>query len=552
MHVKWILFALALLLVALPAVAQDLPETFSSEDGSVSFNYPEGWGADAQAVPLPDGGQIILAFLASNESAAAKIGQQENMVLESGEVLIGVTIGQLGTMFQADANASALDLLIAATERSGQEYGIAMPFSIASRPAARATRSAAGFDELGIAISYGDGIYGYLALYAPRGELGRWENVALGVAESIQHGRAVPVPIDPTSLRMTQRFSTEDGVLSFMYPRRWVAAAQPAPGENQRTLLIGFTANSRETLQKIAQISGQTITEFEAGMAFIVGDLGTRYSLAPGARAPQVAEAVASRGNYENFELTPMEVGGRAAARITRSFHGYDATDIVLEFGEDYYALLSLYTAPGTMANWASFIQIFVENFEFNAPPKPRADALPLEQTFTTENGLLTVGYPTDWFAQQGGSSTVYLTNVEDKLGAQFGVAYNPGETQILVSVWRAEDLIARLNLPENPGSRDVLDAAVRNTPRQGGVVFGDMVTGQLNGIPASFVRVRANAFEGIALVAELAPGTFAATQVLTAPGEIHSWERTFLEVVKAIQYAGIEAAATEEATETP
>src|SRR5687768_11833893 len=99
---------LVLLLAAAPAYAQDLlgmPNTLTSRDGRLSLVLPDGWDGDSRPVPVAGGQSAILAFAVSQASAASKINMPEGTVLLPGEVVIGVTAGPLGALFNASPEA---------------------------------------------------------------------------------------------------------------------------------------------------------------------------------------------------------------------------------------------------------------------------------------------------------------------------------------------------------------------------------------------------------------------------------------------------------------
>ena len=547
MNLRRIVYFTALMLLtlaALPVLAQEtipLGATFTSDNGLVTFSYPEGWLADGSALPVEGEDPVTVAVLASNEAALSKLGLPPGTVLEPDEVLIGLSFGKLGALFRTAPDASAVEVLNAAVAQSPVAYDAPQEFTVGPWFGARVTRSDEGYDEVDFTVAYGDGIYAYVAVFTAPGALAQWEPTALAIAQSIAVGTPVtptPAPVlNPVTISLSERFIMPDETLRFAYPPGWVANAQLVPTETGDRLVVGYVASSREAAQKVARGGNIAMAPNEVGLAFITGELTAAYGVPASATAAEIAQAVASRNGYQTFETSATMIGGRPAARTIRRMEGADAIDLIVEHNADTFSLLTLYTPAGELARWEAVALAFASLVTYNPPPRPTL--VPLPQTVTSRSGRLQVGFPPGWVAQATGNNTVYLASVDAALEYRFGDAIPSGQAQVLTTLNTEADLRNRLGLEGDFSPSVALGAAVEVMPGEEEVTFGALEVETVDGRPGARVLMIGEGYEGIAMILEVDDGLYAATQILTAPGELALWESQFQAMASAIEAVG-------------
>src|SRR5690606_4399539 len=135
--------------------------------------------------------------------------------------------------------------------------------------------------------------------------------------------------------------------------------------------------------------------------------------------AAQIAEAVARRNNYQNYQVSGTLIAGRPAARVSRSYPGHDALDLVVEHAGDTFSLITLFTPRGQLRQWEPVGLAFASLLTYTPPNQ--TVAVPLRESINSESGLLTVRYPSGWAARRSGNNAIYIANNDAALDLEFG-----------------------------------------------------------------------------------------------------------------------------------
>lgn len=535
------LLGLLLLLLVPPALAQDeLPPIDQSYTSDLGFTlrYPSGWLIDGSSRDIGGGKSILLAFLASNESAAQKMGQGSAVALDPGEVIIAVTAGELGAVYNSPADATAAELLDLLTRSSGQSYDPIRELNLGGFPAAITTRTAEQYEELDIIVSYGNRLYSFFVLFTAPGRLDFWTPVVRDVARTMNVGVSAPAPVptlNAVTVSLTERYVYEDDSLRFAYPPGWDVGAQLVPDTENQRLLLGYAASAPVVSRKMAGGVDAVLQANEVGLTFLTGSVPAAYGLPSDVSAAQIAEAVATRNNYQNYQVSTTLIGGRPAARVSRSYPGHDALDLVVEHSGDTFSLITLYTPPGQLRQWEPVGLAFASLLTYN-PPNQTA-AVPLRETIDSESGHLTVRYPSGWETRRSGNNSIYIANDEDALNYRFGDPVPDRQIQLLANLTAREVLLQRLNLDTSADLSTLLSRVIAASLGGSDISIGPATTTTFGGRPAVTISFEGIGFSGVAGLIEVADDQIVAMQYIASQAEGPRWMPVFQAMATAINY---------------
>ena len=537
------LFCLLLVLMAAPALAQDDPplpaidQPYTSDQGYTML-YPSGWLLDASTRDIGGGRQALLAFAASNQSAAQKMGQGSAVALEPGEVIIAITVGELGAVYSARDDATAAELLNVLRTGSGQAYDPIRELVIGGFPSAISTRTAEQYQELDIIISYGNRLYGFFVLFSAPGRLDYWTPIVRDVARSVNVGATPPAPeptLNAVTVSLTERFVFEDESLRFAYPPGWDVAAQLVPDTENQRLILGYAASAPAVSRKMARGVQAQLAANEVGITFLTGNVPSAYGLTSDVSAAQIAEAVAARNNYENYQVTGTLIGGRPAARVSRSYSGHDALDLVVEHAGDTFSLITLYTPSGQLRQWEPVGLAFASLLTYT-PPNQTA-AVPLRETIDSESDLLTVRYPSGWETRRAGNNSVYVANDEAALDYRFGDPVPDRQIQLLTNLTARDALLQRLGLDSNTDLPALLSRVIAASLGSGEVAYGPATTTTFGGRPAVTISFEGDGFSGAAGLIQVSSDMIVAMQYVASQSEGPRWMPVFQAMASAVNY---------------
>jgi hypothetical protein len=529
--------ALLALSAVLPVRAQEaepLLETFTSDNGQVSFRYPGGWAADARSVPTESGGSITLAFLASTQQAATKIGLAPGTVLNNGEVLMAVTVGELGQMFGAASDIDAMAFLQTATNQSGQVYSPIVPITIADKPAARATRTTSGFDEIDLAVSYGGGIFSFIAVFTPPGQLAQWEPTVLAITESVFSGGVLSDAPQYASLSLGENVH-----YTATYPAGWslrrIDPSTMTLGNSHNVLTKGLSSTFESGEVQVALVISPVRRTLDAlGLQGGITILDVMNAV--------VAQAPTTLGVH--FDTPAADsVANYSAARVTLNSPGLDGVNVFVDTDDGNIVTMQLLTARGELNNWlptaTDILNSVLSGEQVVLPTQAASTAALLTERATNREGTVAVGYPAAWFIRTSGDKNIYLANTEEALNYRFGDPVPSGSVQILILVSDAGTLLSEIGM--NPateaGPMELLQFAMENARQVEGMVFGTPETVTILGHTAARVHTSGNGFEGDDLLIEYPSRVMIGVQIISAPGELAQWQPTALAIAESVHY---------------
>lgn len=189
----WLIIALLVIALAACTTAGDssgvsgtaapLTESFTSGDGTVSFQYPSGWqvtefirqisiatSPEAVEATSPTPGQFAARMLLGPIAAVSGL-TTESTPVEVVNNFMSVVGGQDGTTFNPTSE-----------------------ITVGSRPAARVDGSAADGQGVLIAVNMGDGIYNIVSATSAPGELAQFEPTLLAILESVTYSEPAVTP----------------------------------------------------------------------------------------------------------------------------------------------------------------------------------------------------------------------------------------------------------------------------------------------------------------------------------------------------------------------
>lgn len=205
----------------------DEKQSYTSPDGIISFEYPQGWFVEADenffsfvAVANTENAAGILTGSQSEEEASEE--DESDPAINSGEValaIFGPTMG--GFLFESEGGEEAETLLEYAemvatqtTENNAEDdtpvtLGEPEEITIGDFDAVRVPVSDDEVEGYFIVIDY-EGTFVIMIAYAAPGEIGQWEETLNGIIETV-------------SFAETGTYNAADTGLSVTYPSDWIA-----------------------------------------------------------------------------------------------------------------------------------------------------------------------------------------------------------------------------------------------------------------------------------------------------------------------------------------
>ncbi len=205
---------LVAVLFALPlaALAQDLTETYTTLDGTLTFNYPDGWVTQEEfgSILLANSQETLDALLEGAGEMSA--GQAAIVVLPP--AALEAQFGMIGLALD-QGPAVAIDEYIALV---GQEsFGQREELTIGDKPAVRVTGDLGGQTQTLYAVDLGEGGLAMLAVAALPDELGRVSSTGEAIIASMD-AKPMAVPVETGAVVWQQvREVNEDAMASDGY-----------------------------------------------------------------------------------------------------------------------------------------------------------------------------------------------------------------------------------------------------------------------------------------------------------------------------------------------
>jgi hypothetical protein len=161
--------------------------------------------------------------------------------------------------------------------------------------------------------------------------------------------------------------------------------------------------------------------------------------------------------------------------------------------------------------------------------------------TYTSEDGRLTLSYPEGWISDSRNEGDAYFANSEAALLHSYGDPFANDEIQVALYTGHIRDFLPETDEDEvvDASALELLNAAVAEATVADNTEFEATEPVELNGLDAAGVRFYSDAFEGYALIIAFGDETYAAMQAITIKGEFHLWEQKFTELIESIRYDG-------------
>lgn len=339
----------------------ELSQHYVTPNERVSFDYPEGWVLDLRDTT----DYLVDGRLASDESILAKDVRPFGEGLDSGEVVIEISIADTDTLISGmsgiDADSSVEEILQAALEQnrdSGITAGDVTSLEVDGQPAARLDiQPDNGGEGFILLIELGDGVVGGISVGAADGELSQWESTALAVAESITlvsepdvtpeataEATSAPVP------ELTQTINTDNDSLVVSYPEGWVARSNGntgvyvAPDEDSLALSFGDAVSSGQ-VEILIQV--QSTEDLIHDMQLPLEADASAEKILQGA-----AKAASATGGIEFAPVTSTTIKDKPAGYTTFTSQEFDGLAWAVEYEPGYVMLIQVIAAPGEAETW--------------------------------------------------------------------------------------------------------------------------------------------------------------------------------------------------------
>jgi hypothetical protein len=167
-----------------PATPVPLIQNFQSGDGTISFNYPDGW-----IVSDAPGLVTIANSQAAIEAEVPAPGQFQAR-------LFTTPISAIEGLGLAATPRDVLQFFAESLSTSGVTFNAPADLNVGSRPAARIEGSGTDGQGLVIAMNLDNGNYAFVSAISAPGEISRFEPTLLAILESLAY-TALPIPETP-------------------------------------------------------------------------------------------------------------------------------------------------------------------------------------------------------------------------------------------------------------------------------------------------------------------------------------------------------------------
>jgi hypothetical protein len=330
---------IGLVVAALPVWAQDgeLTETFTTEDGSLSFNYPAGWHAEGFMFP---GIALVGTSVEAVESMTGDYGE-----LAEGEVVIAIVSPQSsGMMLEGEKPTTleeALELLIGSGD-DYSEFSEPEELTLAGYPALLVEASGPDGDGIGLVMEF-DGRYAVVTAMAAAGTYDDHAEMVLAILDTLVF--AVPEGV------ITYEAETVD--LSFDYPAGWVIF--DIMDENSFIVLNEMYLESTPGSGQVA-VYIHTLAALEM--------YGVDPTAAPDVISASIAYAWLSDQQVEWAEPENVTIGDKEGVKLSFVSDLNEGYALLLSFGDETL-MVWVMAAAGELANFEADVTALVESLAY-------------------------------------------------------------------------------------------------------------------------------------------------------------------------------------------
>jgi hypothetical protein len=550
------------------AAALELSQTYTSDDGLISFDYPTEW-----VINTASSDSVLETILANrNEALYANLATD----FAPGDAQIEIKIWQQGGL-ERNGVDSPEDLLEYLTN-----FGVSAPniatsaieaIQIADLRAVRVYAKPIGSQAiLFVAFELQDKRLVAVELHTAPGELEQWEATALAIAESITYhppDETMPETTESAALDLPEIITWNR--MTAHYPAGWTAS----PYDN-----AVFLVNVKPLI--LRSFGDTSFAPGEVQMEYAVWrteDIFPIHNLEQSASPLEYLTAdrrdrEESTRPYFPDEPEAFMLGDKRAAKIRIQNFKVEGECFAIEYAPGLMLLFELRTAPGELSHWEPTAMAIAASITYLDPAQITPEGtlpapLALTESYRTDDGLTALRYPTDWTIEPswigdaaGWHLSADIIRHHDLFGTgsgSFDITLPSGAVAIRVNVYDVANLVPSILRPAAEITpEDVLrfryfglSAQPTNTPPPakdataspnpfsfGYVDLSPIQSIRLGNKAAARIKVT-SVFEGDIgfVIATLHDGVVVEVSLHSAPGELRQWEATALAIVESITY---------------
>jgi hypothetical protein len=498
----WLIVCI-LLMLPVTVLGQDeiaLNGTYTFEDGSFSFNYPEELQVREQ-----DG----FIQLASYDIFTLQAPEPGNISLTLSTHLTNGTLED-GTYTLPDV----LDFFLVPELVAEEIYSEPIEFTSRDRPAVRVEANDARVSGIEAIILLNDDVFVFIRAIGAHGELEELRAITLAIAATIN-------PIKPETPDLTETYTFGDGAYQLNYPEEW----QIQEDEN-KTVHINNSGNFAPHMPE----PGEILLFFDihptygiiADGTFTLTEVLENYFLAP--------ELVAA-----DFYSLPIEfnVGEREAVRVESNL-GFTGIELLILFNDDEMVYVRAMGAPDELEQLRAITLAVAETIipvdgqvATEELLEITVDTTELTEAYVFSNHTYFFYYPEGWMVEESDvyEELVFVTNAESSDRS----AWESGQAIMVISISPPD---SNEGLPDDARPLDLMNLLLPViTTIQFEEPFELIIDGHLA------ARANVEGGEGMFLAIALDNDVFATINVITLPGDLDQIEAIVYALVSTIEY---------------
>lgn len=401
-----LMLVVGLLMIAIPAQAQDLQTSYTLTDGSLTFRYPGEWYLEALE------GFVLLG---TDQAAVDEFFQDESQLNADQVYVIIMSPTTMQNSFLISPDESAYDI----TDAFLLQFGRGVPSEV---PGNRSVFYGSITDEINDSLIFGIDIGGghSVAMIATtgRGVQETFFPVLLQIAQSL-HDPAFPDENGPGDL--SQVFNSADGALNFNFPANWLAE------EFYDVILMG-NANEVGGVRVVVSTPEQ------------VSQRAAAESVSPTQAVEAYSNSLANRTGANLGAVEGVSIGGIEAAQVRATYQDREEVILAIPVGDNQSMVLYASMPVGSSEVNADALYALAESLSFSGSSSTNVS---LTETYINPNFDTQVRYPDGWVVYSGdqdmdfspGTDFILMANSQ---GAYFNFVqtdglFQPGDAMIII-----------------------------------------------------------------------------------------------------------------------
>jgi hypothetical protein len=359
----------------LPAAAQEvlaLDETFTTEDGRISFNYPADWALEEGSLSE---GEYLDMKLGNSPAVLEQFTDVFGSGLTSGQLYMELAVGELSQVTGGlegitpeSSMVEILEMAFLAADQGEFDFGEITEMEVGGRSAGRidaATRD--GGEGFVLLIDFGGGIIGGTAVGTASGELSDWEPTVLAIVESMQveitSGEATPEATESAEFDLTETVMNRIETLVVHYPAGWLTGESGDEGvylaPNQESLDHSFGDAFESGEVEILVSIGTVETLIEDMGLTVEADAGALKIL------QGTVKLVSAEGGITFTPVEAVTVDDLPGAVTRFTSQGFEGTAWAIEYAPGIIMVVQLLAAPEEAAGWEDLTLAIVEAAQY-------------------------------------------------------------------------------------------------------------------------------------------------------------------------------------------